>query len=286
MSRTVPNGFSLINIDGKIVEPATELIRKISAAIGGGFKPRQIRRVADAEADAEIIKAKAQIEITGLQQRSLIRFVAEEASKQNNIESITEKAIPQLTESSTPQNIEDDWITNFFDKCRIVSDEEMQILWAKVLSGESNSPGGYSKRTVNTLGSIDKSDANLFTSICSYLCYAAETMLFIYDEEAEIYTSHGITYSNLSHLDDIGLISFNPVTGFAINVTSKVASMKYHDTNIRLEFPSTKFKFAIGKVILTKVGRELAHICDSPTIPGFLDYLLQKFKEQNITCSL
>ena len=280
------DGFSLIKINGKIVEPATELIRKISAAIGGGFKPRQIRRVADAEADAEIIKAKAQIEITGLQQRSLIRFVAEEASKQNNIETIIEKAIPQLAESSTPQDIEDDWITNFFDKCRIVSDEEMQILWAKVLSGEANSPGGYSKRTVNTLGSIDKSDANLFTSICGFSCYSTEVVSFIYDEKVQIYTSHGITYRGLVHLDDIGLISFSSVTGFAINLTSKVASMKYHDTNIKLEFPSTEFKFKIGKVVLTKVGQELAHICDSPTVAGFLNYLLQKFKEQNITCSL
>ena len=163
------DGFSLININGKIVEPATVLIRKISDAIGGGFKPRQIRRVAQAEADTEVIKAKSQVEITALQQRALTRFIMEESKKQDNIESITEKAIGQLDVSSTPQDIEDDWITNFFDKCRIISDEEMQILWAKILAGESNSPGTYSKHTINSLGSLDKTDAELFMALCKLL---------------------------------------------------------------------------------------------------------------------
>jgi hypothetical protein len=155
------NNNSLINF-GDISKPATVLIEKISEAVGGYFRPYQIKRVAKAEADADIIKAEAQIEITDLQRRALNRFVAEESKKQENIETITAKAIPQLTDSSAPQNMEDDWISNFFDKCRIVSDEEMQSLWAKVLAGEANSPGSYSKRTVNFLSSLDKSDAQLF----------------------------------------------------------------------------------------------------------------------------
>ena len=61
-----------------------------------------------------------------------------------------------------------DWMANFFDKCRIISDEEMQGLWAKVLSGEANAPGSYSKRTVNFLASMDKEDAALFTALCGF----------------------------------------------------------------------------------------------------------------------
>ena len=99
---------------------------------------------------------------------NVFRFVAEEARKQDNIEKITQKAIPQLEKSSNPKNIEDDWIVNFFDKCRIISDDEMQSLWARVLAGEANSPGRYSKRTVNFLNSLDKVDANLFTALCGF----------------------------------------------------------------------------------------------------------------------
>ena len=46
------------------------------------------------------------------------------------MESITAKALPQLNENATPSSVEDDWIVNFFEKSRIVSDNEMQELWS------------------------------------------------------------------------------------------------------------------------------------------------------------
>ncbi|MCH8864054.1 MAG: DUF2806 domain-containing protein, partial [Chloroflexi bacterium] len=234
------DGFSLINIDGKITEPATVLIQKISAAIGGGFKPRQIRRVADAEADAEVIKAKAQIKITALQQRALTRFIMEESKKQDNIESITEKAIGQLNASSTPQDIEDDWITNFFDKCRIISDEDMQNLWAKILAGESNSPGTYSKRTINSLGSLDKTDAELFIALCNFTCLVDGIFIpFVYIEDLDLPQSllkkHGLTFDNVLHLTSIGLISFESI-GYGKTGINQQFDISYHKTNLRLEF--------------------------------------------------
>ena len=110
------------------------------------FAPYQIKRIAKAEAEASIIKAQAEIEITDLHRRAMHRFIEEEATRQQNIEDITSKALPQLTNEANPDSMEDDWITNFFDKCRIISDKEMQNLWSRVLAGEANSPGSYSKK--------------------------------------------------------------------------------------------------------------------------------------------
>ena len=39
--------------------------------------------------------------------------------------------------------IEDDWIIKFFDKNRLVTDEDVQDLWASILAGEANSAGSY-----------------------------------------------------------------------------------------------------------------------------------------------
>jgi hypothetical protein len=138
----------LINI-GELSRPATVLIEKISEAVGGVFKPYQIVRVAKAEAEAERIYAESQIQISDLHRRAFHRFFEEEAKKQKNIEEIIRQALPQLDDNSKPEQVEDDWITNFFDKCRLISDTEMQSLWSRVLAGEANSPGSYSKRTVN-----------------------------------------------------------------------------------------------------------------------------------------
>ncbi len=67
--------------------------------------------------------------------RAMHRFVEEEAKRQENMESITERALPLLESDSDPSKMEDDWVTNFFDKSRIVSDSDMQELWARILAG-------------------------------------------------------------------------------------------------------------------------------------------------------
>src|SRR5438045_3237989 len=141
---------SLINL-GELSKPATVLIEKISDAVGGIFKPYQIVRVAKAEAEAETVRAESQIQITDLHRRAMHRFLEEEAKKQSNIEGITQGALPLLSETAVPEKLDDDWITNFFDKSRIVSDEDMQELWSRVLAGEANYPGAFSRKTVNLL---------------------------------------------------------------------------------------------------------------------------------------
>ena len=277
--------ISLVSIE-ELSKPATVLIKKISDAIGGIFQPWQIRRVAEAEANAEIIKTVAQIEITELKHRALQRFFAEEARKQNNIESITVKALPHIEENAQPQNIEDDWITNFFDKCRLISDDEMQILWSKVLAGEANSPGTYSKRTLNFLGSLDRSDAILFQSLCNFGWFLGNFVPLIYDLQTEIYDRHGITFNSLTHLDEIGLLSFNYSFGYLRTQLPKKVRITYYETPIDIEFKNEKDnQLEIGKVLLSKVGQELAPICGSKPIPEFLDYTLKKWIDMHLIVS-
>jgi hypothetical protein len=278
-------GTSLINL-GDISKPATVLIEKISEAIGGYFKPYQIRRVAKAEADAQILEAQSQIEITDLQRRALVRFVGEEAKKQDNMEKIIQKALPHLSESSKPDNIEDDWIANFFDKCRLVSDEEMQSLWAKVLGGEASSPGAYSKRTVNMLGSLDKADASLFTSLCGFCWHLGDAVPLIFNEQETIYNDQGINFNALTHLDSIGLVNFGAVTSFSRLKLPKRLTVIYHGIVLILEFKQEKDNsLDIGKVLLTSSGQELAAICGSKAVEGFQSYIIQRWVSKGITVS-
>ena len=146
---------SLINLGG-LSKPANTLIEKASDAVGGWFAPYQIKRVAKAEAEAALIKTQSEIEITDLHRRAAHRFIEEEAQRQKNMENIIAKALPHLNENAKPDSIANDLLVNFFDKCRIVSDNEMQELWSRILAGEANAPGTYSKRTVNFVSNLDK----------------------------------------------------------------------------------------------------------------------------------
>lgn len=275
----------LINL-GDISKPATVLIEKIGDAVGGIFQPYQIKRIARAEAEAGIIRAQGEIEVSALQRRAMQRFIAEEGKKQENIESITAKAIPQLEDKSKPEEMNDDWIANFFDKCRIVSDAEMQQIWAKVLSGEANSPGTYSKRTVNFLGSLDKSDAALFTKLCGFGWRMAGVSPLVYDLHASVYTDAGVNFSVLSHLDDIGLVSFDTLGGVRRVSLPKFAVVSYFDQTIMIEFPKEKDnEIQLGKVILTQVGQQMAPICGAEPVPNFIDYVLDRWNKEGFILS-
>ena len=204
---------SIINL-GELSKPVTVLIEKISDAVGIIYEPRQITRVAKAEAKAGKIKAESEIEITDLLIRAEQRRNEEDARNQRNIESITTKAVPHINEDANPEGVDDDWIANLFSKCRIVSDNEMQSLWARVLATEANSPGSLSKGTVNILSDFDKNDANLFTKLCGFGWEIGGLVPLVFDEQSEIYNKHEINFNTLSHLESIGLIQFQSVGRF------------------------------------------------------------------------
>lgn len=269
---------SLINL-GDISKPADTLIKKVSKAVGGIFEPYQIKRLAKAEAEAAVIKAQSEIQITYLHRRAMHRFIEEEAQKQQNIEDITNQAIPLLAEQTNAEKMDDDWVTNFFDKSRIVSDKEMQRLWASVLAGEANSPGTYSKRTVNYLGDFDKVDANLFTKLCGFGWQIGNVVPLIFDTNAEIYHKHGINFGTISHLESIGLIQFNHLSGFRRLKLPKTFDVLYYGQPLLLEMPKdSDNELQLGHVLLTNVGQELAPICGSSPVDGFVEYVKEKWK--------
>lgn len=269
---------SLINL-GNLSKPADTLIKKVSDAVGGLFAPYQVKRMAKAEAEAAMIKAQSKTEITDLHRRAVRRWIDEEAQRQKNMEDITAKALPQLDEKATPDSVEDDWLVNFFDKSRIVSDNEMQELWSRVLAGEANTPGTYSKRTVNFLSDLDKADAELFIKLCGFGWMLGDVVPLVFDVQAEIYNKHGINFNSLSHLESIGLIQLNNLSGFLRLGLPKTFSVLYYGKWLTLEMPKdTDNGLEIGKALLTKIGQELAPICGSKSVEGFRDYVMDKWK--------
>jgi hypothetical protein len=265
---------------GELSKPADTLIKKIDKAVSGAFAPFQIRRIARAEADAAIIKAESEIQVTDLHRRAMHRFIEEESQRQKNIEDITLKALPELKEGSDPSKMDDDWVTNFFDKSRIVSDTEMQSLWSRVLAGEANTPGTYSKRTVNFLADLDKVDAETFSKLCGFVCGIGMLVPLVFDFNADIYKKEGVDFAALSHLESIGLIQISALSGFVLQTLPKRVFVLYHNKVIPLELPKdSDNELSIGKVVLTKTGRELQAVCASKEVDGFREYLSEHWKE-------
>ncbi len=275
--------FSLINL-GELSKPATVLIEKISNAVGIVWEPRQIRRVAEAKADAAIILAKGDIEIDSLRRRAAQRFVEEETRKQLNMENVVANAIPEIDPNARTENVENDWITNFFEKCRSVSDDQMQVLWSRILSGEANSPGSFSRKTVNLVADLDKASAELFRTLCSFGWeYNDGLVPFILGTEQRIYNEHGLNLYSLGELASIGLIQINVSTGFALLEQPKRLTLTYNGRPVHLNLPKDEGNtLSVGQVIMTPSGGQLSRIVKPTPIDGFFEFIYDKWDKESL----
>jgi len=275
------NHSSLVNVNlGDLSKVAEALVNRASDAVGGFCKPWQIRRTAKAEADAAKTHAICQIEIDELQERALMRTIYEETQRQVNIESITAQAIPHLNENADPTAIDNDWLVNFFDKSRIISDKEMQSLWAQILAGEANDKGTFSRRTINKLNDLEKKDAELFTNLCRFKFDIHYSFPLIFNYNAQIYNEFDINFDNLLHLDSLGLIKFESLAHFTEDDLPESFSGNYYGHKLDLKLRNkNEFYLETGEVLFTQVGKELATICKTEPVNGFLDYIHKQWKK-------
>ena len=276
----------LINI-GELSKPATVLIEKVSSAIGVLYEPFRIRKEAEAKADAALIEAESRITIGDLERRALTRFVVEQTREQKNVEDITKKALPKLEAGSDPSMMDEDWISDFFAKCRRVSNEEMQSLWARLLAGEANRPGSVSKRTVHFVAAMDRSDAEIFARLCRFSANSLGDTL-VFDTSHQILADNGVTWADLSHMDTVGLIQLETLSGFVrygfretthIEVAGEIIEFKIKEKN-------GKRQINTGKVTLTRIGQELRRFVQFEPAEGLYNYCIESWvKDKNYTLS-
>lgn len=187
---------------------------------------------------------------------------------------IIDKALEYMDESADITQIDLDWRANYFEKCKIVHDDEMQTLWAKILAGEANNPGAYSKRTVNFIAEMDKNEAELFTHFCGYICdikfdNKVVLMPLLFDVEDFLYK---MSTEELNHLDNIGLIRIDETP---TDITlEKPIEVSYFDECTRLKILGEDISLIpTSNIELTQTGVELYHISGCKKIDGLFDHV-------------
>ncbi len=258
---------------GKIGEA---LINKVGEAVWGSTRPWQIKRVAEAEADASIIRAKADLQIQGMNDEYALRFVAEEVRKQGNIDAILGKALKQLPQDARPDDMENDWLSHFFDKARAFSDEEVQEVWAKILAGEANRPGTFARQTISCLADMDRADADLFRHLWSFVIKVdGRPMVCVLNPTKEVFrVSEEVGgFGWLHQLESLGLVAvviggMGPGRCTAL-IKGGECVVEYRGRKAKITAGETEKKLRVGYVRLTRSGKELGTICESRAVPGF-----------------
>lgn len=329
------SGNSIMNI-GDLAEPAKVLIEKIGDATSILYEPKHIVAVAEAQAEAAKIQAKSEIEtakikaevskiqaeseieITDLHRRAAQRWITEQGQQQESIENTIIKAIPELNEDADPNAIDDDWIIKFFDKCRLVTDDKLQDLWASMLAGKANRPGSFSSKALTTFADMDHNTVKLFNTFCS-LCIVnlddprlflaspsnfkirdarvpiitgdikdASTLRHLTgDRDLEkfaqisksIYKGYGFGFTQFQLLSEHGLIEDSSLTEYNLFwYSNKLWGILKPSYNFPLRSEDYQ-SITISGYALTSVGKELFHITKPNSLPGYFERITKFLKD-------
>lgn len=274
---------ALINIGGKSIE---KLIDVVSKGIGVIYKPRAIRKEAEAKAYETEILAKAEakkIQIEGdakieLYSRAKERLAYQEITRQTNIEEIAEKSIKYLEKEVSENPVDEDWRNRFFNKAQDISSEEMQEIWAQILANEVSQPGKISLRTLEVVANVSKTEAEKFEIACSLS--SNRSLIWKLAGGNNSLDEFNLTYSDLMILRDAWLIHdwdnllqiFKIIPQFGLSICN-IGDDFYQIKNIKNP-EITEFRF--GQIAFTTAGKELCRLINTPLNQEYIKKIVEQ----------
>jgi len=211
----------------EFVKPAIKLIETVAKGVGTLYEPTKTRRMAEARAYeittiSDAVRSNMDVPIVYNPENGIIvdasnfqelakrageRFLFHEITKQQNIESVITKAHLELEgEENVPNEpVDQDWVLRFFNSVGEISNEQIQNLWAKVLSGEVKKPGSFSLRTLQALSILSPKEAEAFERVAHFSMNMQGNFNFLYGGNSMLAVKHGFNGEALT-LGDIGLI--------------------------------------------------------------------------------
>lgn len=290
-----------------LVSPANKLIDTVSGAIGKAYEPRHRRKMADAKA-YEIAKVGSairdncdmpieynhdgtlQIDTSNYEElikRTGLRLAFQEVKKQENIESVVDKAYELLENEIEGSNepVDEGWMLRFINSVSDISDVDLQIMWSKILAGEIKNPNTYSLRTLETLKNISKSEAELFNKVSKIIVHD-----FVVNN-TELMNKYGIIFSDILSLDDCGLINSSGLITSTITfhdgeivLSNDNYVLRYNDAN---SDGNSKPEITLGVYVLTEAGKNILKIIDQqPDDDYFIElcrYIQSKYPSLSLT---
>ncbi len=296
-------------------KPLTKLIEVIAQGTGAITQPYLIKKNADAKAyeisvvskaieenqnslqkidykeskvslrslDKESIK-----EITSLPERAENRVEYQEQKRQQNIEKVTQIAAEQLEgeKSVSEEKVDEDWTTRFFNYAQDVSNEEMQGLWGRILSGEVKNPKSFSLRTLELIRSLSKSDAEIFTKIANFsISHGKDAFLFKgKDDELKKY---GIAFDDIALMEELGLLHSGEFLSFNFeklpNDNRNV--FVFGNTIVFYDKKANSDKQSLSIRLYTRIGKELLKLIDINPDFQYIQSFAKELKNDNTTLS-
>lgn len=211
--------------------------------------------------------------------------VSETVRKEINVAKaimIAEDILAQDSQEPPDSSIEDDWLFSWREYAGKVTSDELQDLWGRVLAGETKQPGSYSIRTLDFLKCLSKSEAELISKAAKFVI--AER---IYRNKESFLEKEGLSFSQLLHLQDIGVLS--GVEAIGLNTTYKTImpdiffrGLVANDKVILLNHEDSKKEVNAEVYLLTRTGREVLKLASFQVDPDYFESVAKDFASKGL----
>ena len=221
------------------------------------------------------IRGAAEIASDGITQK--IEF--QERKRNSNVKNVIGHSAAGLEGSDVDDHEPDpDWTARFFDCIQDVSSEDMQVLWAKLLSGEVQRPGSTSLRTMDTLKNMTNTEAQLFSQLCNFVLDTG--VCWVFNESRYIESIVELSHFNLVRVQDYGLLELGQSS---FNITQD-RFLEYNDYLLKISGVSEK-KISFQIATLTTAGTELYRVSNPQVMRNYLRSIAEYFASQQCQLS-
>lgn len=259
----------------KLSEPITKLIDSIRGAVSVLYEPTRIRKKAKAEAEAIRTIAKSKVDALVIKDKGIREYYLEleeemllrEHRKKTNRDLIAGQAALELKGKQVDGNpVDKDWVIQFFESAENVSDEEMQIIWARLLAGEVQQPGTFSKRAIHALKLMSAREAEALKALVDYSIKNENGEFLLptsymgnYFEEKFGDYAYRKQGAHLDHLNLVTVYNFPATMVFPINDNGEFSfSLLNRTIKVKLGKPVGDFTMKTQGQKFTSFGKELA----------------------------
>ena len=216
------------------------------------------------------------------------RIEFQEKKRQANIDTVVRGAAANLGDKEVPDREPDpDWTARFFDCVQDVSSGDMQKLWSQLLSGEVESPGRTSLRTLDVLRNMTSGEAQKFEDACNYVF---DQMIIFnstgHDASETAMDYPEIAYGNLFLLQDAGLINIETKQLTIRPVKHNDYSLiLYHNLLLKISPREKQFPLGIPSFPLTSAGKELLQFAECEARMDYLGAFSRWLRSQGFELS-
>lgn len=211
-----------------------------------------------------------------------------------NLGTILKNALQRFLHKNTSgmiAKIDPDWWARFIDYAKDVSDDEMRLIWSRILSGELNKPNSISVMTLETLRNMSKRDAEIFHKLANFAVVDTDGGdPFIpnngihYNAEQKSDEEYGIRYDELLWMQELRLINLNMGMQMTFNKEENESLVEsiLRCGNLEINI-SSENEIQIPCYSYTRVGAQLLSLIEdiTPNEAFFEDRIKNRYSSEN-----